>query len=285
MGILFGNGGLIQSILEPDKWWDYFKNGRSNEVNQQLGEENLKMQQAEQDWQHAFSENERDYQRQLQQTIFDREDTAYLRQAEQLSSMGINPLSQQLNGAGAGQALSPSTPSSPVVPQNNFQMQDQGMLPVLSSMLSMADTVNGVKSGQYQRDSIALDNDRKFLENLDYANQLGINYNGLFKQNEKGYLHDLSKGYQYIFSDSDGVNLFDTDSYKSSTNSKYRKNRLDSMPSWQYTLDSFGNDDVYKQAEKALTKSAQLFDKVYDNIGEKENYSINPFRTLFNLFF
>ena len=59
-----------------------------------------------------FAEEERQYNRALQQEIFKREDTAIARQAESLSKLGINPLSQNMNGLNAGQVISSSAPSS-----------------------------------------------------------------------------------------------------------------------------------------------------------------------------
>lgn len=54
--------------------------------------------------------NQRDYERNLQQQIFEREDTAIARQANALREQGINPLSQSMNGLGSGSLVS-ATPS------------------------------------------------------------------------------------------------------------------------------------------------------------------------------
>ena len=315
MGLFTGNGSIWQFFSDPTSWWDYFKNGKTNEVQQNIANQNLEYQKErneiedqrytdetvynrafaedERNYQRQFAEDERAYNRALQQQLFEREDTAQIRQAQQLSSMGINPLSQQLNGASAGSPIMSSLPSGATAPtsstrggsalHNDFQMKDQGMLPILSSMLSLVDTVNGVKTGQYNRDSLALANDRKFLENLDYANQLGIRYTGYFfnKPNGRGHYTDED----VYFQDPKANNLFSRKEYKNSLGSKYRKNLMDSMPNWQFTLNQLGQDSVYKDVEKALTKTANLFDNAYNNLGNKENYSLNPFKTLFNMFF
>ncbi len=68
--------------------------------------------QDERAYQRDWALNERDYQRSLQQTIFDREDTAIARQAEALRSQGINPASQNMNGLGSGSIVSSSAPGS-----------------------------------------------------------------------------------------------------------------------------------------------------------------------------
>ena len=73
----------------------------------------------EQSYNRAFAENERayqrewalnqrDYERSLQEKMFEREDTAIARQAEALRAQGINPLSQSMNGLGAGSVVSSS---------------------------------------------------------------------------------------------------------------------------------------------------------------------------------
>lgn len=48
----------------------------------------------------------------MQQQIFEREDTAIERQAQSLAKLGINPLSQNMSGLGAGSVV--SSPSAPV---------------------------------------------------------------------------------------------------------------------------------------------------------------------------
>lgn len=68
--------------------------------------------QDERAYQRDWAANERDYQRSLQQTIFEREDTAIARQAEALRAQGINPASQNMNGLGAGSVVSSSAPGS-----------------------------------------------------------------------------------------------------------------------------------------------------------------------------
>lgn len=297
----------------PSQAWDRFKNGLANEYNYEVAQDNLNYQRErneiedaryeeetaynrafaedERDYQRAFAEEQRDYDRALQQQIFEREDTALERQASSLSKLGINPLSQNMSGLGAGQALQSSASTGSSAPElsnrggsalnNQFKMQDSGMLPILSSMLSLADTVNGIETGKYERDSLALQTDRQFLDNLKIANSLGIKYRGYmpFDFGGKNYRENT-----FSFFDQNGINLFDTNEWKSSSNSFYRKSRKDSMPSWQYALDSFGNDDVYNQAEKALTKMSSLFDKASDNIFNKDKYSVNPFKTLLNIF-
>lgn len=138
-----------------------------------------------------FAEDEREYNRALQQEIFRREDTAIARQAESLSKLGINPLSQNMNGLNAGQVISSSAPSSVSPSSSSYH---PGGIPSSSSrggqalhnnmkyefslapILGMLDTINGIQTGEYSRDKLQLENDRMFLENALLANEMGIDY-------------------------------------------------------------------------------------------------------------
>lgn len=139
----------------------------------------------------AFAEDERAYNRALQQQIFEREDTAIARQAESLSKLGINPLSQNMNGLGAGQVISSSAPSSVSSPSTSLHSSpaaaassrggkalynDMKYEVSLAPILGMLDTINGIQTGEYTRDKLQLENDRMFLENALLANEMGFNY-------------------------------------------------------------------------------------------------------------
>ena len=297
-----GDSGPLGNSTSLSNLWDKFKNGETNNINYQIAQDNLDYQRErnkiedaryedETAYNRAWAEDERNYNRALQERLFEREDTAITRQAEELSKLGINPLSQQMNGLNAGTqvsgAVEPTMSSrGGSALHNDFQMQGAGAMEALSSMLSLQSTINQVATGQQQRDSLALQNDKQFLENLSRANQLGIKYQGLFPaHNEGGYLKQNKNGHITTINLPDGRNLFDSNEYKSASFSAYRQQRKDSMPTWQYTLDSLGNNDVYNQAEKALTKGSQLFDRVFENITDSATSKFNPFATLLNLFF
>lgn len=102
---------------------NYAGTTQTNVTNSKIAEDNLNYQRErnfiedqryedETAYNRAFAEDQRDYERALQQQIFDREDTAIERQASQLAALGINPAAQQLNGLGAGQAVSPGAAPS-----------------------------------------------------------------------------------------------------------------------------------------------------------------------------
>lgn len=123
-------------------------------------------------YQRDWALNERDYQRSLQQTIFDREDTAIARQAEALRAQGINPASQNLNGLGAGAVVSSSSPgsSSPGTSSSpgsvsaptlsgrggkalqKAMITSQGINGLLAPILQTLNTVDSLKGNGIQRD-------------------------------------------------------------------------------------------------------------------------------------
>lgn len=123
-------------------------------------------------YQRDWAQNERDYQRSLQQTIFDREDTAIARQAEALRAQGINPASQNMNGLGAGSVVSSSGPgssssgsssapgstSAPTLSGrggqalNKAMITSQGINGLLSPILQTLNTVDTIKGNGIQRD-------------------------------------------------------------------------------------------------------------------------------------
>lgn len=200
MSLLFGSGSLIESLVNPPQWWDYFKNGRTNEVNQDIANQNLDYQRErnaiedaryedERDYNRAFAEDERAYQRALQQQIFDREDTAIERQANQLSKLGINPLSQQMNGLDAGAPVSASVAPSASTRggsalHNDFQMQDSGILSMVSPIMSLANSMSNLNTEGLQRDSLREQNDYQRLLNQEKALQNRFLENKLTQEEE-----------------------------------------------------------------------------------------------------
>ena len=128
--------------------------------------------QNERAYQRDWALNERDYQRSLQQTIFDREDTAIERQASALRAQGINPASQNMNGLGAGSVVSSSAPgssspgssgspgsiSAPALSGRGGRalqkamITSQGINGLLSPILQTINTIDNLKGSGIQRD-------------------------------------------------------------------------------------------------------------------------------------
>lgn len=135
----------------------------------------------ERNYQRAFAEDERAYQRALQQQIFDREDTAIERQANQLSKIGINPLSQQMNGLDVGSPVSASAPGVSSSPgssarggealHNDFQMSELGILGSIEPIMSLVNSMSNLNTQGLQRDALREQNDYQRLLNQEKALQ------------------------------------------------------------------------------------------------------------------
>lgn len=131
----------------------------------------------------AFAEDERSYNRALQEKIFEREDTAIARQAQQLSDLGINPLSQNMNGLGAGEAVSSTSApqagnsqSSPMPSAPHLDAYTGFNLGIgsLDSVLEYMNQAENLHSAGVQRDLVRQEANMQKLQNLVYAKEHGI---------------------------------------------------------------------------------------------------------------
>lgn len=184
---LFGESDSPGLFSNPKGAWDNFKNGKTNEVNERIANQNLEYQKErnaiederyreETAYNRAFAEDERDYQRALQQQIFEREDTAIERQAESLSKLGINPLSQNMSGLGSGAVVSASVEPSASARggsalHNDFEMSDMGILSAISPIMSFLNGVDNINTNGLQRDALREQNDYQRLLNQEKALQ------------------------------------------------------------------------------------------------------------------
>lgn len=127
---LFGTSDSTPGIFgNPTSAWDQFKNGKTNIVNKDIADQNLQ-----------FQRENLDYQKALQERIFDREDTSYQRTVNDMRQAGINPLA--MNGTnGAGEAIA-TTPL-----HNDFQMQDKGTGTVISDLIGLMNSMQNYQIG------------------------------------------------------------------------------------------------------------------------------------------
>lgn len=283
----------------PSQAWDRFKNGRANEINQEIAEENLEYQrernaiedaryEEETAYNRAFAEDERAYNRALQQQLFEREDTAFSRQAADLARIGINPLSLNLNGAGAGQVVSSAvapTPSSRAgeALHNGFNAIPGGIEGALSALSGIADTVNGVATGQYQRDSLALQNDARFLENYKLAHSLGLDYGQVTTSKKKRntstttsvWDNDTNTSYSFLypsigqnpdFMDSRGNYFREESDKKRQLEGKGQAGLFDWESNQTKLIKSLGTLDFQNLAENLLTNVANAGNWVNGNL-------------------
>lgn len=93
---------------------------KTNETNKEIAEQNLE-----------FEREKFDYDKALQQQLFEREDTANQRTVNDMRMAGLNPLNMQGTN-GSGDVVSTTAP------QNGFQMQSTQTLQILDSLFNSA---------------------------------------------------------------------------------------------------------------------------------------------------
>lgn len=149
----------------------------TNQMNWNVAQQNL-----------AYQNKLFEYNKALQQQQWEREDTSYQRTKADMLAAGLNPLSMQGTN-GAGEVVSQTAP------QNNFQAQQaapsqaaqhqaarfenyqnkiMSTNEVISGIGSVINSVNDVLNGTHSRDSLALENDKKRMENLASMQRLGL---------------------------------------------------------------------------------------------------------------
>lgn len=98
--------------------WDKFKNGETNQINQQIANQNL-----------DYQRQNLQYQKELQNKIFEREDNSYQRTVADMRAAGLSPLT--MSGTdGAGEVIN----TEPL--HNDYQHQDKGDMEVVSGILN-----------------------------------------------------------------------------------------------------------------------------------------------------
>lgn len=202
-------GSVSQFFSDPASWWDVFQNGKANsrfntQLNYQMERDKIADARYEEElgYNRAWNENQRDYERALQQEIFNREDTAFSRLASDASQYGINPMALAGNSASSGQVV--SNTANPGAAEGNAQNSVGGMDPgygsgVLSSvapLMSMISGFNNVSTGAAQRDLLQSQVDAQNLKNQTAAieNLILMDKNGVV-QNADG-TYSLSKSFE-----------------------------------------------------------------------------------------
>ena len=124
----------------------------------------------------AFQRENLEYQKQLQQQIFMREDTAYERAVEDAQKVGLNPMSiSSSGGAGSGSVVPTVAPYSDV---DYSAFSGLRGLESLSSALGVASqasqAINEFKTGNIQRDLLRTQEQRAKMDNAIYAYENGL---------------------------------------------------------------------------------------------------------------
>lgn len=150
--------------------WDRFKNGQTNMYNERMNDANNKLNKEIADQNLAFQRENLDYQKALQEKIFQREDSAYARTVSDMRQAGISPLAMQGTN-GAGEAIATTALNNQMQYQKNFRNSSGSPLDALNSALSLASGIESLKqqrlNNKFMSDTL---NDRVSAYNIE--NQL-----------------------------------------------------------------------------------------------------------------
>lgn len=141
-GTMFGS--IVGNVL----------NYRSQNKNHALAQEALEAQKAQQQWANEQYIESRDYDRAMQQQIFQREDTAIQRAVNDAQSAGFSPLAALGMPAGAGQVISSNSAPSNMVQNNQFATHD--FTSIGRDMTSAASMIQTALAQQTQNEVNAL---------------------------------------------------------------------------------------------------------------------------------
>lgn len=120
------------------------KQNEFNEENLAMSREALAAQKQQQALENEWYIDQRDYQRALQQTIFDREDTAMQRARDDFVAAGFSPLAAVGNMAGAGQVVASASSPGNMVSNNQASTQVSNFVgDSLNNMANRLDSAAG----------------------------------------------------------------------------------------------------------------------------------------------
>lgn len=231
--------------------------GMTNASNEGMNNANIALQRELNAEQMSRYDQAFEYQKALQERLFEREDTAISRQAQDMANVGLNPLSQQMNGLGAGQGLNPPSQPSLSAPQNTFSMQN-----VVAGALEGMNALANLNTQGIQRDKLRAEenfqrlvNESQKIDNLIKANKNGISID------EDGNLK-LSKNFRQ---EQDIVES----SYQNAEATRRRNEREDAHQA------ATGSHDLMSQAGRTATDIVGMSDKTLDALDNATDKSEN----------
>lgn len=218
----------------------------TNTSNQQMNQQNIALQDK---WNYEAMkryDEEFGYNKALQQQLFEREDTAIQRQVADMAKAGINPLSQTLSGAQAGQAVGLPNPVNGQAPQNTFAMQGYtNFHNLVAGALEAENAMQQIDTAGVARDKLnsernyqELLNEEQKIDNLIKANKNGITVD------EDGNLH-INKNFRQEQDITES-------NYKYNEASRRRNEREDTFQ------DKTGAHDLMSQAGRTATDVAGI---------------------------
>lgn len=189
----------ILGAFNPLNWVSLIHGINQDQLNYYLQEESIRMsrealeaQKAQQEFQNEQYIESRDYQRALQERIFNREDTAMTRSVQDHVAAGFSPLAALGSGFGAGSVVSQSVAPSNQVQNNQFQNHRSNYFgEALNAMLDRQDSamsraINMAMQTKELNHSVEMQRaefgNSEYMQNLARENQqilLGIQHDNL----------------------------------------------------------------------------------------------------------
>ena len=153
------------NLAHSDNW---------NKKNYGLAVNAHRAQLAQQQWANEQYVESRDYDRAMQQQIFNREDTAIQRAVQDATSAGFSPLAALGMPANAGQVISSSSAPGSMVSNNQASVQGAGQVsPHVQAATGLGDGLSSVGSMiATMADSMSNREHQKQMQNADFAQRL-----------------------------------------------------------------------------------------------------------------
>ena len=157
---------INQANLEHSNYW--------NQKNYDLASEAQQAQLAQQDWANEQYIESRDYDRAMQQQIFNREDTAIQRAMQDATAAGFSPLAALGMPANAGQVVSSSSAPGSMVSNNQASVQGAGQLaPHVEAATGLGDGLSSIGSMiATMADNMSNREHQKQMQSADFAQRL-----------------------------------------------------------------------------------------------------------------
>lgn len=172
----------------------------NNQDNLALSHEALEAQKTQQAWSNEQYLENRDYNRALQQQVFEREDTAISRATQDAVDAGFSPLTAIGQGLGSGQVISSSQAPGSMVSNNQASLQN----PDLSGIGNAGAMIATLFEGQARRDhesmlaeiKLAQEAKEAGLDRLHDELMKTTEHDFLRSQENRRYYHDLQLALQ-----------------------------------------------------------------------------------------
>lgn len=215
----------------------------ANKTNKEIADQNL-----------DFEREKFDYDKALQERIFEREDTAYQRTANDMRLAGMNPLSMQSTN-GAGEAIATTAP------HNDYQMQSTQGLNLLNMLfnasLQAKNTASNNSLNQAQANLLNEQANNQAIKNNYEANILSNTLLGL-------RLDNVSKRYK---SQSDYFDIQD----------KFRNYQFNTLMGWTKDMPDWMKQSSARLGYKPMIYSSESTKELLDmfNMSPDEYYAKN----------